>query len=58
MSEDEAWKGDAETSPAETSMDSAVTTNKSRNYYTQYLFSGHGTSRGVRQPIVHVLKGI
>jgi len=28
MLKDEAWKGDAKTSPAETLMDSATTTNK------------------------------
>jgi len=32
MLKDEAWKGDTKTSPAETSLDSAVTTNKYVNW--------------------------
>ena len=46
------------TSPEETSTHIFVTPNKSKSYYIQYLLSRHGTSRGVRQPIGHVLKGI
>jgi len=37
LKKDEARKVDAKTSPAQTSMDSAVKPNKSKNYNTQYF---------------------
>jgi len=46
------------TSPTENSTDISVTPNKSKSCYIQYLLSGHGTFRGVRQPSGNVLNEI